>query len=123
MNSNIYSRWYKLNQDKSISLVTNPTEVTREKDRIIRRTIIENKVVSTVFLGLDHRFAEESISPIVFETMVFPEEGNFLDEYCERYCTYDDAIKRHEKIVSELKQQRPVQRKDLKRKSKNIIFR
>lgn len=47
--------------------------------------------VSTVFLGLDHRFGGEG-PPILFETMIF---GGKLDQYQERCCTYAQAIEMH----------------------------
>lgn len=51
--------------------------------------------VSTVFLGLDHRFGEGP--PLLFETMVF---GGPLDQECERYTTWDEAIAGHEVMVN-----------------------
>ena len=50
--------------------------------------------VSTVFLGLDHGFGAEE--PVLFETMIF---GGEYDEYCERYCTWDEAVEGHAKAV------------------------
>ena len=41
-------------------------------DRRVARTVLNNgKLVSTVFMGLDHNFCGEG-PPLVFETMVFP---------------------------------------------------
>jgi hypothetical protein len=55
--------------------------------------------VSTVFLGLDHRFIGDG-PPIVFETMVF-------DDYeagdCYRYATWDEAALGHEAVVKRLR--------------------
>ncbi len=66
--------------------------------------------VSTVFLGLDHRFGEEDGPPLLFETMVFrhaPEGGRVsVDGYQERYGTWDDAIAGHARIVAALEQRR-----------------
>jgi hypothetical protein len=85
-------------------------------DRIIKRTNIgipawkyylgklfkirrfEPVLISTVFLGLNHRFGEGS--PLLFETMVF---GGKLDEAQERYSTYEEAEKGHEKMVNKVK--------------------
>lgn len=67
-------------------------------DRIVKQEELENgKYISTVFLGLDHNFG--SGPPLLFETMVFSEdEGDELD--CQRYPTWDEAVKGHEEMVS-----------------------
>jgi hypothetical protein len=60
-------------------------------------------VVSTVFLGLDHRhsvFGEGP--PILFETMVFNDYGD--DGTQERYSTWDEAEAGHARIVAEQRQ-------------------
>lgn len=51
--------------------------------------------VSTVFLGVDHRFIGDGL-PIVFETMIFGRDGG--PEIAARYCTFDEAVAGHEKI-------------------------
>lgn len=48
--------------------------------------------VSTVFLGMNHRFAPGP--PILFETLVF---GGPSDNLVERYCTLDEAEAGHER--------------------------
>jgi hypothetical protein len=50
--------------------------------------------VSTVFLGLDHRYGDGP--PLVFETMIFdgPHDG-----YQTRASTYDEAMAQHEEAV------------------------
>jgi hypothetical protein len=63
--------------------------------------------VSTVFLGVDHRFGEGP--PILFETMVFgPPEGttSFPEEWdgrMNRYATWDEAAAGHAEMVAELR--------------------
>lgn len=53
--------------------------------------------ISTVFLGLDHRFSDDG-PPILFETMVFPEKGkNMSEKWAERACTWDEALAAHER--------------------------
>lgn len=97
--------WYKLNPDKTVSPVTHIREITKTPDRMIKKTKVGKKLVSTVFLGIDHRFNNES-EPILFETMVFPNpEENLLDELCERYSTYNQAVAGHDRIVQDLKKQ------------------
>lgn len=70
-------------------------------DRVVARTTIDTDVrVSTVFLGLDHSFwvrgEDESNKPIVFETMIF---GGPLDQYQERYATWEEAKIGHDEAV------------------------
>src|SRR3954469_8347570 len=59
--------------------------------------------VSTVWLGLDHGFGGGP--PVIFETMVFKVEGAETDwdeEVCERYCTEEEALAGHQRIVDSL---------------------
>jgi len=55
--------------------------------------------ISTVWLGLNHRWGGESQ---IFETMIFKEEEkkecDFLDMYQERYSHYEPALERHKEI-------------------------
>jgi len=51
--------------------------------------------VSTVFLGLDHRFGTEG-PPLVFETMVF---GGPLDQEQDRYSTKAEALAGHQALA------------------------
>jgi len=55
--------------------------------------------ISTVFLGLDHRFGEDG-PPLIFETMVF---GGEYDQFQERYSTWEEAEKGHAEILSRVK--------------------
>ncbi len=58
-------------------------------------TEIGSQKVSTVFLGLNHRFMSEG-PPILWETMIFgPWWGD--GEYQERYTSWDDAVAGHER--------------------------
>lgn len=52
--------------------------------------------VSTVFLGLDHSWADSG-PPILFETMIFG--GPFNDDMV-RYATWDEAEKGHAEAIS-----------------------
>ena len=65
----------------------------------LKKTLLPNKVmVSTVFLGIDHNL--NGGPPILFETMVF---GGPHNEYQERYATWDQAEKDHDRVVEALK--------------------
>lgn len=65
-------------------------------DRILAKTEIGDACVSTVFLGINHGTEN---NPLWFETMIF---GGACDKYCDRYATYDEAIKGHEKVKAML---------------------
>lgn len=79
-------------------------ENNKEKTRVAE-TVVKDKRVSTVFLGLDHRLSDNG-PPILFETMVFPLE-NYTDERCERYCTWEEAEAGHKRIVEEIQNPPP----------------
>jgi hypothetical protein len=66
--------------------------------RRVARTQVTDKVhVSTVFLGIDHRFIGNG-PPLLFETMIFggPEE---IDQAQWRYSSWDDAETGHAAAV------------------------
>ena len=56
--------------------------------------------VSTVFLGIDHRFSDEGL-PILWETMVF---NGPLDHEMDRYRSRDDAIYGHQKMCQHVRE-------------------
>jgi len=51
--------------------------------------------VSTVFLGIDHRWMGDG-PPILFESFV---SGGPLDHHCWRSCTWEEAEAMHEHVV------------------------
>lgn len=57
--------------------------------------------ISTVFLGIDHRFWGEG-PPIVFETMIFG-GGKGIDGYTDRCSTWDEAVVMHARAVELVK--------------------
>lgn len=72
-----------------------------ENDRRVRHTELKkhNASISTVFLGLDHGFSlDKSHVPLIFETMIFW-PGQELDQYQERYFTWNEAVVGHRDIV------------------------
>ena len=66
-------------------------------NRRIAATEVGGAMVSTVFLGIDHGFAQGG-EPILFETMIFGLNDD--DEYQWRYADLEEAIMiGHEKAV------------------------
>lgn len=72
-------------------------------DTHVAEEVVGGYRVSTVFLGLDHGWGDSD--PILFETMVFQEQGRGRadDELTERYCTWEEAEEGHKKIVESVK--------------------
>ena len=74
-------------------------------DRVVKQeTLSDGKFVSTVFLGLDYNFRTIG-KPLLFETMVFNEEGNYTDLDVDRYPTWEEAEKGHTNMVAKWKGQ------------------
>lgn len=84
--------------------------------RIVEQTELKFHWVSTVFLGIDHRWVGKG-PPVVFETMTFTRErvvkkllGRLMslreeadvDFGFNRYCSWDDALTGHRAIVGRL---------------------
>jgi hypothetical protein len=64
-----------------------------------KRTKVGDVEVSTVWLGLDHRFGDDG-PPIIWETMTF---GGDRDGDQYRYATRGEAFDHHEVLVRELR--------------------
>ena len=69
-----------------------------ERERHIGQDGIGEVRVSTVWLGLDHRFGEGP--PLIFETMIF---GGPQDNWQERYSTEEEALTGHRRVVEALR--------------------
>jgi len=80
-----------------------------EADRRVAFTDLGYATVSTVFLGVDHRYMGGG-PPILFETMVFanPVKGERFPEEAfdisDRYCTWEEAEFGHVAIVTMVRQ-------------------
>jgi hypothetical protein len=66
--------------------------------RVAETTLPDGKWISTVWLGLDHRFIDDG-PPLIFETMVFSSEGGGVDLDQDRYSTEEEARTGHDAIV------------------------
>lgn len=73
----------------------------QETDRVVAQTdLSDGTLVSTVWLGIDHRFSGNG-PPLIFETMVFPHPKRDMREAdCERYPTEEEARAGHERMVA-----------------------
>lgn len=63
--------------------------------------------ISTVFLGLDHQFMDGG-RPILWETMIFDRreiKENYLEDYCDRYTSGDEARAGHETAKAWVREQ------------------
>jgi hypothetical protein len=95
--------YYKLDAQNNIVPVDDVIEwghwfesASNDRSRVVSQTRFKNGVfVSTVFLGLDHRFSGDG-PPILFETMIF---GGEHDEMQKRYCTWEEAFEGHQNAV------------------------
>lgn len=66
-------------------------------DRRLAVDFIKGHRISTVFLGLNHRYGPGA--PLLYETMVFPLDSN-ADRACDRYCTRAEALEGHAAMVA-----------------------
>ena len=88
-------------------------EENRLKRRLAKTVFEEKYEISTVFLGLNHRFGEGD--PLLFETMTFGYhkkakeffglkfhklEVDWGGDYMHRYSTYDDALGGHRAVCA-----------------------
>tara|TARA_Y100000310_G_C20447834_1_gene699269 strand:- start:545 stop:853 length:309 start_codon:yes stop_codon:yes gene_type:complete len=72
--------------------------------KCVKKDILKNGiVVSTVWLGLDHNIIEQG-SPLIFETMVFPKEGESSELDVDRYSTEEEALNGHQKMIDKFKE-------------------
>lgn len=67
--------------------------------KVIRKTMVGDVLVSTVWLGIDHAFGY-SERPLIFETMLFV--GAEGDEMY-RYYTEAEALADHDRLVEQLR--------------------
>src|SRR5215469_3048370 len=69
--------------------------------RLVAMTDITSAImVSTVFIGIDHRYFGEG-PPLLFETMIF---GGPLNQSQWRYASWDDAETGHKAAVRKARQ-------------------
>lgn len=104
--------YYKLNKDKSIS-PCNLEEWSVQVEQFhhgndslwrVGENFVDEKRISTVFLGIDHGYIYENKTPILFETMIFDDNNHEnYNDYQKRYCNYEQALEGHQKAVDWVK--------------------
>jgi hypothetical protein len=80
-------------------------QTRQDQKRVAETTLPNGRWVSTVWLGLDHSFG--SGPPLIFETMVFPKEGEWGELDADRYSTEVDALAGHERMCAKLSVEHP----------------
>ena len=73
-------------------------ETGRDIKRVAETTLPSGRWVSTVWMGLNHRFGDGP--PLIFETMVFPSRDDMGDLDSDRYSTEAEALAGHERMVA-----------------------
>ena len=76
--------------------------------KIVKQENVGDYFISTVFLGLDHNwisdlYKTDSHRPHIFETMIFHNEGNYIESYCRRCSTWQEAEAQHKRAVQWVK--------------------
>lgn len=108
--TNVPYDYYRLDENKNAIPCTkreweNQREEMRKNDSIhVARDKINNKWISTVWLGLNHNFIDEDDNrPHIFETMILDEEKDEWMNYEERYSTWAEAEEGHKKALQWVK--------------------
>lgn len=72
--------------------------------RVVKQETLWNGIfLSTVWLGLDHRFCNHDLPPIIFETMAFNHlVHDYMDLTMDRYCFEWEAKIGHETMKREV---------------------
>ena len=91
----LLTHWYRLNRDVDPPGPV-PCECCDLGDNGVRASEIDEVLVSTVFLSLNHQWDPDA-PPLVFETMVFIDEEAVGIQ--ARYSTWDEAVAGHNEIA------------------------
>ena len=93
--------WYILDKDNKPvkSTITEHGEwiEANPEKKAVKQEHVGDIWVSTVFLGLDHAWPKDGITPVLWETMIF---GGEHDQYQDRYTSYEDALEGHKKALT-----------------------
>ncbi len=90
-------------QGREMQLMDWGSKFEDKEYQIVKQDRIVKYFVSTVWLGINHRFMRQG-PPLIFETMVFvDDEKDPLNEYQEKYSTEEEALNGHEDVISIVK--------------------
>ena len=64
---------------------------------MVKQEHVDDIFVSTVFLGLDHAWPKDDVTPMLWETMIF---GGEHDQYQDRYTSVEDALEGHQTALT-----------------------
>jgi len=101
------AKFYRLDENKNavpcdVIEWHNCRQEMEDKDKKhVARDSINDKYISTVWIGLNHQH-EDKLPPLIFETMIFSEESG-IDEYCDRYSTWDETLAGHQRAIEWVK--------------------
>jgi hypothetical protein len=65
--------------------------------KVVKQEHVDDIFVSTVFLGLDHAWPKDDVTPMLWETMIF---GGEHDQYQDRYTSVEDALEGHQTALT-----------------------
>lgn len=101
-------KYYKLDENKNAvpcsfcEWIKGLEELHGKNTKHVAEDIIDGKWISTIWLGLDHNWCDNG-PPLIFETMVFIENGSGQEIYCERYSTWQEAEEGHKHAMQWVK--------------------
>lgn len=75
-------------------------------DRHVGEDVIEDFVISTVWMGIDHSFSLMQSVKFIFETMIFyngPDEITEFQAFQERYSALEEAEQGHQRAIDLVK--------------------
>lgn len=97
-----YAEYYILLPDHTFRKIRNEEEANKAwlmENRRVALTEMDNILVSTVFLVMDHSFGDTG-GPILFETLVSGLEN--IGDWITRYATWEEAKAGHDRAVAEI---------------------
>lgn len=87
---------------KKIDVMEWAKKYSKEGARVIQQDKVGPFFISTVYLGLDHRFLQGG-PPLIYETMIFHDDSGFMEHYQQRYSRSVVASETHQRIVKVMK--------------------
>jgi hypothetical protein len=94
-------------QGNAMTLMEWAKSFETDKRRVAETTLLNGRLVSTVWMGLNHQFGNGP--PLIFETMVFGSKEDMRDLDCDRYSTEAEAIAGHARMVEKWSVDQPAE--------------